>query len=285
MIRRPEGVPAPRQKRTAPLVSFRDDDVNILSPELADLVRLFQARDVPISLAVEPGNLQSDTAVWLRDLHQSRPDGIEIVQHGWRHIRYETGEFDRSRSFRDQKKDLAKGKNVIQSAFGSAFFPMIVFPYNVFTADSLKAADELGFAAFSAQINPKPGRQLFDRIARNLRLKTVAGRRIQRHLEYHPGTRLLEIGSAVSFEAEYSGHASSRCEHASFPQIERQIENYLRVTDVLVFVIHHRCHPEGRGIRLISDTLDLLAGKYRARFSALRAIHALRAPAAARNLR
>jgi hypothetical protein len=71
-------------------VFFRNDDVNRMEPGLVETTDILNGLDIPISHAVEPGNLDPQTREWLRS---RAANGVEIVQHGFSHTRHDLGEF------------------------------------------------------------------------------------------------------------------------------------------------------------------------------------------------
>jgi hypothetical protein len=109
---------------------------------------------VPISFGIIPATLTKDAGKLVNSVKRSHPALIEIHQHGWAHINHEgekgTGEFGAARSYDQQKDDLRKGRNTLEQVFGDGFFPAFSPPWNVYTADTVRAMKELGFLALSA---------------------------------------------------------------------------------------------------------------------------------------
>ena len=62
-------------------VCFRNDDVNSLTEPLKKLTEIYLKRKVPITHAVEPGNVTIETIDWLKQLKTHDPHLIEIIQH------------------------------------------------------------------------------------------------------------------------------------------------------------------------------------------------------------
>jgi predicted deacetylase len=85
---------------------------------------------------------------------------IELNQHGWRHTNHEPEgrkcEFGASRSFEEQLADIARGREVLEHAFGKAFSPVFTPPWNRCTQDTYRALDQLGFRALSQLQGKQP---------------------------------------------------------------------------------------------------------------------------------
>jgi hypothetical protein len=79
-----------------------------------NLTQIFLKRGVPITHAVEPGNLTKSTTSWLKQLKKEYPGLLEIAQHGWDHSSYLKGEFDNSRAYREQLNDLNRGRKYLE---------------------------------------------------------------------------------------------------------------------------------------------------------------------------
>jgi predicted deacetylase len=134
-------------------VFFRDDDVDEDEATLWCLLNTFLFLGVPLNLQVIPGKLKTATVRLLRQQQQTHPTLIELNQHGWTHTNHETEgrkcEFGASRNFHAQLADIARGKAVLDDAFGAHWHPVFTPPWNRCTADTLRALDQLGFRVFS----------------------------------------------------------------------------------------------------------------------------------------
>lgn len=143
-----------RPPNAAPLsLFFRDDDVDEDEASLQRLLELFLHSKTPINLGVIPGRL-TDAAIALLLAHKrEHPQLIELDQHGWQHLNHELAdkkcEFGPSRSFAEQFADIAVGQARMQAAFGAAWFPVFIPPWNRCTEATARALDELGFRILS----------------------------------------------------------------------------------------------------------------------------------------
>ena len=166
-------------------VCFRNDDVNILDKELIRLTKIFMDRCIPITYAVEPANVTTETINWLKQMKKDIPDLIEIVQHGWDHSWHGKGEFGIGRSYNQQLNDLQRGKEKLENIFGDDFFPMITIPFSVYNRDTIKAADSLHYKVVSGHYNYRISRRLFYFVGHILGKGQLFGRHISIHLNYY----------------------------------------------------------------------------------------------------
>lgn len=239
-------------------VTFRNDDVNTLTPELQRFTDLLLEQNLPITHTVEPGNMTKETIGWLRRLKSSHPKLIEIVQHGWKHIRYGAGEFSDERSYEEQYHDLSEGKKRMEEAFGTDFFPMLTFPFGCYNEDTLKAADRLGYKVISSNFNCRISRQVFYLIGRLLHRSRIYGRTVSYHLKYRPGTNLFEIDSSISFISKYFDDFGDDCEMLSANEIMERFQSARKFSSVIGFLFHHRYHRKQHHIQLIDDVTQSL---------------------------
>lgn len=141
-------------------VFFRDDDVDEDEPTLHQLLECFIRCDVPINLEVIPGRLTISSIGLLNQCQRYQPGLIELDQHGWQHVNHEpTGrkcEFGSSRSYDQQYEDIARGRKMLESAFGAAFSPVFTPPWNRCTPDTFRVLDELGFQVLSRDSSNAP---------------------------------------------------------------------------------------------------------------------------------
>ena len=140
------------QRRTINLF-FRDDDVDEDEATLHRLLEIFGHREIPVNLAIIPARLTASASALLREALRRRPELLELNQHGWQHVNHETAgrkcEFGPSRNYADQLSDITHGKKVLEDAFGDAFTPVFVPPWNRCTTETFRVLDELGFQALS----------------------------------------------------------------------------------------------------------------------------------------
>jgi peptidoglycan/xylan/chitin deacetylase (PgdA/CDA1 family) len=134
------------------MIFFRDDDVAELTPKLKKFVGIFIKENVPLHLSIIPKKLSKECALWLKEINKRYPHLIEFGQHGYSHKNYSKGctkyEFGSSRSYKEQKKDIKEGRDILERIFKRKFF-IFTPPFNNFNKDTLKAINELDFLVFS----------------------------------------------------------------------------------------------------------------------------------------
>jgi hypothetical protein len=133
-------------------IFFRDDDVQDSDNNFKKFIGLFLWHQVPVHLAVIPGNMTVRCGAFLRQCLKKYPEWIEIGQHGYKHLNYSPDvmkkyEFGAKRSYVEQKKDIARGKAVLSKVTNDnlIFTP----PWHGFDKNTLKIISELGFLGIS----------------------------------------------------------------------------------------------------------------------------------------
>lgn len=127
---------------------LRDDDACRNSAQLQRLIEITE--DIPISLAVIPGRLETS----LVDTLKSR-DNISVLQHGYRHENHD-GEAQQRCEFPDTNlklqiiNDLSQGMAILEDAFGPQFNRVFVPPWNRFSSKWLDVLPQYGYEGFSA---------------------------------------------------------------------------------------------------------------------------------------
>jgi hypothetical protein len=254
-------------------ICFRNDDVNILSPELIDLTSLFIEKRIPITHAIEPANVTMETASWLKALKRKNPDLIEIVQHGWKHKKYGAGEFGKSRTYYEQLEDLQRGKDKMEKIFGEYFFPLLTFPFGVYDKNTIKAANNLKFAAICTYYNDRIANRLFYFIGRHLKKGQIFNKNISYHLNYHPYTNLFQIDTTISFIKNYHDDYGKDCDFFSYNEIINGYEKAKKRISVIVFLLHHRFHHKKEHIHLVELVLNRLISDKTIEFHSARNIY------------
>ena len=137
-------------------IFFRADDIGVISARFLRLLRLFQAYQVELCLAVVP--------VWLS---RARWGAINAVidgrsplwywhQHGWSHTNHqESGkksEFGPARSVEAIRNDLVRGRDRLEAIIGSSFYPLFTPPWNRCSEATVDILAELGYEAISRSL-------------------------------------------------------------------------------------------------------------------------------------
>lgn len=108
---------------------WRDDDAGRNSPALSRLLELAENRAIPLALAVVPAWLQPDVQGRIAASAQ-----ITVLQHGFAHANHaaknrksiELG----GRKVQIIRDELKQGFRSLEDAFGAAFLPVLVPPWN-----------------------------------------------------------------------------------------------------------------------------------------------------------
>ncbi|QSB03135.1 hypothetical protein JWZ98_09485 [Methylomonas sp. EFPC1] len=141
-------------------IFFRDDDAGWDDGRLFDLLDCFQARQVPIDLAVIPQVISENLAEALLGHWRRNPFMLGLHQHGYSHHNHESQgrkcEFGISRSEQRQFKDLLAGKQQLECLFGSALDSIFTPPWNRCSQATADSLIKLGFQALSRNLGAAP---------------------------------------------------------------------------------------------------------------------------------
>lgn len=238
------------------LVFFRNDDVNRIEPGLVEVTELLVRHQATVAHAVEPANLAAETRDWLL----ARTDqGVEIIQHGYAHVRHDLGEFGGKRSRNEQQHDLEAGLQIMRASFGAAFLPFMSFPFGHYNEHTLSLLDELGYQVLSSHVRHQFKRQVFYALGRGLGRGRLFGRHVSYHLGRYPKTRLLEVSVTISPIRRYlRDEGPVACEFYSAGELKAIFERCRRLWPVVGVVLHHRFHDSPERRRHLEDFLVML---------------------------
>jgi peptidoglycan/xylan/chitin deacetylase (PgdA/CDA1 family) len=135
-------------------VYFRDDDAGWEDARLLALCDLFGALELPLDLGVIPNDLTERLG---RELSKRR--WVALHQHGFTHRNHEREgskcEFGPSRSYDQQRHDIAAGRDILEALLGD-FTMIFTPPWNRCTLDTARAVHDLGFAMLSREHRDEP---------------------------------------------------------------------------------------------------------------------------------
>jgi hypothetical protein len=244
-------------------VTFRNDDVReTLEPELIQITDLFIKYKIPISHAVEPGNITEEVLDWLLDIKLKHPDLIEIIQHGFKHTlniekfyggKKRKGEFGIGRSYKEQYEEIRKGKELMNRYFGSNWFQCFTFPYGGKDNIALKAANDVGYKVMNDHKGVSFTHKVFYFVGRMFRRNFIKGRSVSYHLKKRPNTKLFNIDMNVSVITKYHNEVSD-CDMLDINQLISKV-NTFRNERTLGVILHHRYHNTMEKIRLVDEFL------------------------------
>ncbi|MCH8999494.1 MAG: polysaccharide deacetylase family protein [Proteobacteria bacterium] len=142
---------------------WRDDDAVEPSPELARLLALAVARDLPLALAVIPARASQALAEWL----EAQPARAALLQHGYAHRSHaadgeKKAELGAQRPANVVLEELARGWGRMTALFGQTWAPILVPPWNRIAERLVPELAGLGFRGLStlgprAAAEPAPG--------------------------------------------------------------------------------------------------------------------------------
>jgi len=141
-------------------VFFRADDVAVPGRRFGRLLMLFSSLRIPLSLAVVPAWLTEARWRRIQGFGDRTPDLWCWHQHGWRHANYEKEgkkqEFGPSRSASRIKRDLARGKERLESLMDRHFYPVFTPPWNRCSQDTLRLLREMNYRGVSRSAGSLP---------------------------------------------------------------------------------------------------------------------------------
>jgi peptidoglycan/xylan/chitin deacetylase (PgdA/CDA1 family) len=207
---------------------FRDDDAGWDDEALGAVLDLFEARSLPVDVAVIPAELTSPLA---RSLAARAAGGVvRLHQHGLAHVNHEPAgrkcEFGLSRDLGAQLADISAGRDLLLDAFGDLVDPVFTPPWNRCSADTGAAVRAAGLRVLSRD--------------------TSAGRLDRADLAEVPvtvdwfahrkGTRLSkdELSERIAAGVVAGGPVGVMLHHAVTDASEREA-----IDDLLALVAHH----------------------------------------------
>jgi hypothetical protein len=138
-------------------VWWRDDDAGRDRPELARLLELADAHDLPLALAVVPLWLEDDTLAGIAASRQAT-----VLQHGYAHANHAPPN-GKSIELGARERDvvlgeLKHGHVLLEDAFGCTFLAVLVPPWNRLDEGLIARLDECGFiglSTFGRRVKPE----------------------------------------------------------------------------------------------------------------------------------
>lgn len=237
------------------VVFFRNHGVGELTPELVAVSELLWEQEVPVTHAVEPGNLTDECAAWLRERQAENGRLLEITQHGYHGARHEAGEFGGGRSYREQYDDLERGLKIMDDRFGDGWFRAISLPQGHHNRDTLRAIEDLGYLSLSGRHDAGLSGKLVRSIGRVLKGGRGGSDRLGQHLAAVPGTNAFAISWTIDLLADGAGDGL-----ADRDDLLRRFEEARGRTDVIGWRLHHRLHGTPASLDLLRETVAELRG-------------------------
>ena len=244
---------------------FRNDDIRqTLDKSLITIQRIFKERKIPIIFAVEPANVSKEVVDWLLQEKKQHPELIDIMQHGYDHKiknRKKKGEFGGDRTYKEQYDEILKGKELMDSFFGDAWFPMFNFPYAPYNKAAIQALQDIGYKVINSHYNIDWKRRLFYVIGHILGKGLLFDHHVSWNMKKYPGTTMYEISMNISFIKQYYNEQTN-CEFYTYNELCNQIDQYSATPFPVGLLLHHRYHTTVESISLIERVLDYLSNKH-----------------------
>ena len=243
---------------------FRNDDIrDSLDSSLVQIQELFIKRDVPIVHAVEPANVTPEVVEWLLEMKANHPELITLMQHGCDHTiknNNKKGEFGGQRGFDEQYEDIRKGKDLMNSLFGDAWFEAFNFPYAPYNKDAIRALEKVGYKVLNSHYNVEWKRRAFYAIGHLLRQGMLLDHHVSWNLDIYPGTTMYEISMNITFIKKYHDEQTN-CDFFTLEELCNKIDQYIPTRYPIGLLLHHRYHTTQESIDLIGGVFDYLEQK------------------------
>jgi hypothetical protein len=239
-------------------VFFRNDDVNLLDPQLQELFSIIvQEGEACVDMAIEPANVHPDTVEWLLSMKHSYTDKISIITHGYDHIDHfpGQGEFG-GRTYEDQIVDIRAGHQLMQRYFSDNFFPAFSCPRAGHNESTIRCLNDSGYKVFSSYHNVYLKNKLLNIAGHALGRTHLFGKRISYHMGRVPRTNLIDISMSMSLIRRY--YSDHECEFPSLDFLHKRLIAIKSTGQRCIGVtVHHRFHRRPEDMRLIRDAVRM----------------------------
>lgn len=226
------------------LVFFRDDDVGELTDSLRFHLDLLIEHGVSCHYQVVPGYLDATCAGELRRRKQQHPELVHFNQHGLHHEqiidgRTEYAEFAFGRSYAEQSKAIAEGRDRLQQSLAEAFSADVFTPpCHKYDAATLRALGDLGFAVLSAGLRTDWPSRLYYTLGRALGRVELLGRRVSYHRRFTPERRIAEVSVTIDVHEEQDARGRRRDKTAD--ELWSDFEAARASLDAVGVMTHHQ---------------------------------------------
>lgn len=246
------------KKTKSILVFFRNDDVrSSLDEALLQITNLFIKYRIPITHAVEPGNISYKVVKWLKEIKNVYPDLIEIIQHGYDHScknYVRKGEFGGQRNYEEQYEDINKGKELMDLYFGDLWFPAFCFPNGSYNIKAMKAVADNGFKVVNGGWEVNIKHKIFYSIAHALNKEIFIGYRVPYNLCYRPDNKVFQINVNISLIDKYIDEDTC----SIMPPIEKlkkETQRFMK-EETIGILLHHRYHNTREKLKIVDEFLQ-----------------------------
>ncbi len=234
-------------KNNTKKIFIRNDDVrNCVDIGLESLVNLSFKMKIPVSYAIEPGNISIDVIKFLKEIYNINSELVEIIQHGFNHNldnRFKDKiEFGGDRDYLSQFNDLQKGVSIMERDFKDVWFRAISFPFGKYNKNTLKVVNQLKFLAISTSTNFNKQNLIKDFIGRKLKRHFLINKKVSYHTKKVPAFDFYDFGTSVNIIKRYISYDCA--EHYNYEELLYSIIKSFKHTDTVGILLHHRFHKK-----------------------------------------
>lgn len=257
------------------LIFFRNDDVRgTLDTPLVQITEKFIKHKIPLTHAVEPGNVSSQVVRWLNELKYKYPDLIEIIQHGYNHSCRNIsrkGEFGGQQNYEEQFQAIKKGREMMDHYFGDLWFPAFCFPNGTYNKCTMKAVADNGFKVVNGGWEIDIKHQLFYLVTHLMHKELLFDKKVPYNLNYRPGNRLFQINVNISFIGKYLDEETS-CNMLPLEKLRSETQRFKNQKTIGI-LLHHRYHNTPEKIQLVDDFLNWIKNLSQLQFATIEGIY------------
>jgi len=219
-------------------IFFRNDDPDVFyygdkRQELYQLTELFIKKNIPLVHAVVPNSITDQTISYLLKVDR-QSDLLEFIQHGWSHGKYATGEFDATRSYFEQHKDIKSGRIKMQTIFGDKFFSAFTAPYGIYSNITYNVLRELNFKVVSSSVKYDIKNRIFNTIGHIFGIKFFKDKRVSYHDRTICHTNLQEISISINIMRKDKADKIR-----DIREIINKIRHFSSFTNNIGILVHH----------------------------------------------
>jgi hypothetical protein len=242
------------------ILFFRNDDVRAtLDTPLVEITNLFIENEIPLTHAVEPGNISPEVINWLLDIKSKYPNLIEIMQHGFDHSVKNNiciGEFGGQRNYEEQYADICKGKDLMNKYFGNLWFPAFCFPNGTYNFNAMKAVTDNGFKVVNGGWEIDLKHNLFYFVSHLMNKELFFKYKVPYNLEYRPKNKIFQINMNISIIDKYHDEETASI-MLSLAELITETKRFIAEKTIGI-LLHHRYHNSEQKIKLIDNYLKWL---------------------------
>lgn len=225
-------------KKSMITLFFRNDDPDVFyygdkRDMLYRLTDVFVERKVPIVQAIVPGMVSNRTVEYFNRIDE-QSNILEFIQHGWKHSKYNLGEFDKSRTYKQQLDDIGRGKQQMYDFFDNKFFLAFTAPYGAYTKNTFNVLSKEKFRVLSSGVAFTQERRYFDGLGRLFNKPFLFGKRVSYHGRRLAKYDFVELSTSINIIRRMSPP-----EMLTKTEILERISSATAFTNHIGILLHH----------------------------------------------